>query len=99
MKPDHLTAEVTADSLDGAVEKTITRPDRQPGRLGNRLARMLDRRTFCRAGQPSKPAATPPLDLNERRILHNLFRQETGHESRSKDSTWDCQAVVPQKRG
>ncbi|MEN8728349.1 MAG: hypothetical protein AB1Z51_00945 [Desulfuromonadales bacterium] len=55
MKPDHLTAEVTADS--------------------------------------------PPLNLNERRILHNRFRQETGHESRSKDSTWDCQAVVPQKRG
>lgn len=55
MKPDHLTAEVTA--------------------------------------------ATPPLDLNERRILHNLFQQETGQESRSKDSTWDCRAVVPQKRG
>jgi len=54
MKPDHLTAEVTA--------------------------------------------ATPPLDFNERRILHIPFQQETGHESRSKDSTWDCQAVVPQIR-
>ena len=55
MKPDHLTAEVTA--------------------------------------------ATPPLDLNERRILHNLFQQETGHESLSKASAWNCQAVVRQKRG
>ena len=55
MKPDHLTAEVTADS--------------------------------------------PPLNLNERRILHELFKQEPGLESRTKDHAGDRKVVVLQKRG
>ena len=109
MKPDHLTAEVTADSLNDAVEKTLLQPGCAPaeadievfqvrlagvlGRFGTRQARRMSRS----ASQFVRPAPTPPLTLNERRILHDLFKQPD-LESRSIDHAGDDKAVGLLKR-
>jgi predicted RNA-binding protein Jag len=49
--------------------------------------------------QAGRPATTPPRKLNERRVLHDLFKQNPGPESRSKDHEGDRKVVALQKRG
>ena len=109
MKSDHLTAEVTADSLNDAVEKTLLQPGCTPaeadlkvfqvrfvgvlGRFGTRQARRMSRS----ASQSASPATTPPLNLNEHRILHDLFKQPD-LESRPIDHAGDDKVVVLLKR-
>ena len=109
MKPDHLTAEVTADSLNDAVEKTLLQTGCAPaeayseaflvcfagflGRFGTCQARRMARS----ASQSVSSATTSPLNLNERRILHDLFKQPD-LESRSIDHAGDDKVVVLLKR-
>ena len=61
----------------------------------NQLAHKMTRKVR-RSG---KPATTPPLSLNERRILHELFKQESGLESRSKNHEGDRKVIILQPRG
>lgn len=61
----------------------------------NRLARRMSRKVR----QSGKPASTPPLSLNERRFLHELFKQEPGLESRSKNHEGGRKVIVLQQRG
>lgn len=95
MKPDHLTVEATADSLDEAVEKALSQPGCTRAETGVELARRMTRKMY----QSGRPATTPPLRLNERRILHDLFKQDSGLESRPKEYQGVWKAMVLQKRG
>ena len=47
----------------------------------------------------SKPASTPPLVLSERRILHDLFKQESDLESLSKNHDAGRKIIILQPRG
>jgi spoIIIJ-associated protein len=58
----------------------------------NQLARRMARKVR----QSGKPATSPPLNLNERRFLHGLFKQETGMESRSKNHESGRKVIVLQ---
>jgi len=84
MKPDLLTAEVTTNSY---------RQHRTD--FFNREARRL----ISWVHQAGRPATTPPRKLNERRVLHDLYKQNPGPESRSKDHERDRKVVALQKRG
>ena len=84
MKPDLLTAEVTTNSY---------RQHRTD--VFNREARRL----ISWVHQAGRPATTPPRKLNERRVLYDLFKQNPGPESRSKDHEGDRKVVALQKRG
>jgi len=84
MKPDLLTAEVTTNSY---------RQHRTD--FFNREARRL----ISWVHQAGRPATTPPRKLNERRVLHDLYKQNPGPESRSKDHERDQKVVALQKRG
>ena len=84
MKPDLLTAEVTTNSY---------RQHRTD--FFNREAWRL----ISWVHQAGRPATTPPRKLNERRVLHDLFKQNPGPESRSKDHERDRKVVALQKRG
>jgi len=61
----------------------------------NRLAQRLSQKVR-RSG---KPASTPPLVLSERRILHELFKQESDLESRSKNHEGGRKIIILQPRG
>jgi len=84
MKPDLLTAEVTTNSY---------RQHRTD--FFNREARRL----ISWVHQAGRPATTQPRKLNERRVLHDLSKQNPGPESRSKDHKRDHKVVALQKRG
>jgi spoIIIJ-associated protein len=49
--------------------------------------------------QTGKSATSPPLNLEERRILHELFRNENGMESCSKNHKGQRKIVILQARG
>lgn len=61
----------------------------------NRLARNLSQKVR----KSGKPASTPPLVLSERRILHELFNQESDLESRSKNHEGGRKIIILQTRG
>jgi spoIIIJ-associated protein len=61
----------------------------------HRLAQRMSRKVR----QSGKPASTPPLNLFERRILHELFKLEPGLESHSKSYQKDRKVIVLKKRG
>jgi len=61
----------------------------------NRLARRLTQKVR----NSSKPASTPPLVLSERRILHDLFKQEPDLESLSKNHDAGRKIIILQPRG
>lgn len=61
----------------------------------NRLARRLTQKVR----NSSKPASTPPLVLSERRILHDLFKEEPDMESRSKNHEGGRKIIILQPRG
>ena len=84
MKPDLLTAEVTTNSYRQHRTDCL-----------NRGARRL----ISWVHQAGRPATTPPRKLNERRVLHDLSKQNPGPESRSKDHKRDHKVVALQKRG
>jgi len=84
MKPDLLTSEVTVNSYRQHHTDSL-----------NRRARRL----ISWVHQVGRPATTPPRKLNERRVLHDLFKQNLGFESRSKDHERDRKVVALQKRG
>lgn len=60
-----------------------------------RLARRLSRKVR----ESGKPATTPPLVLSDRRILHELFKQEPGLESHSKNHEGGRKIIILQPRG
>ncbi len=45
-----------------------------------------------------KSASTPPLALNERRVMHELFKQEPDLESRSRNHEGDRKIIILQPR-
>lgn len=59
-----------------------------------RLAQRLTRKVR----QTGKPASTPPLILNERRVLYELFEREKDLESFSKKREAGRKAIVLQRR-
>ena len=84
MKPDLLTAEVTANNYRQHRTDCL-----------NRGARCM----ITWVHQAGRPATTPPRKLKERHVLHDLFKQNPGPESRSKDHERDRKVVALQKRG
>jgi hypothetical protein len=90
MKPDHLTAQVTAESLDVALENALVKLNCT--RAGADIE-------VLRVRQSGRPVTIPPFNFNKRRILHDLFRQTPAFASRSKGHEGDCKVVVLQKRG
>ena len=71
------------------------------GYRGRRLAFLnrLSCRLIRRVRQSGKPANTPPLVLSDRRILHELFKQEPGFESHSKKHEGGRKIITLQLRG
>lgn len=59
----------------------------------------LARRMSNKVRQSGKSATSPPLNLDERRILHGLFRHENGMASCSKNHDGHRKVVVLQARG
>jgi spoIIIJ-associated protein len=86
---DRLTRDRTAIQLD---------VDGYRGRRREFLQK-LARRLSRKVRQSGKPATTPPLILSERRILHELFKQEPGFETHSKNHEGGRKIIVLQKRG
>jgi len=84
MKPDLLAAEVTASNYRQHRTDCL-----------NRGARRL----ITWVHQARRPATTPPRKLNERRVLHDLFKQNPGPESRSEDHERDRKVFALQKWG
>jgi predicted RNA-binding protein Jag len=84
MKPDLLTAEVTVNSYRQHHTDCLNRGVR---------------RLISWVHQAGRPATTPPRKHNERRVLHDFFKQNPGPESRAKDHEGDRRVVVLQKRG
>ncbi len=68
--------------------------ERRQGFLA-RLARRLSRKVR----QTGKSATTPPLVLSDRRVLHELFKQEQGLESHSKNHEGGRKIIILQPRG
>lgn len=60
-----------------------------------RLARSLSQKVR----QSGKPASSPPLVLSDRRILHELFKQEAEFESYSKNHEGGRKVIILQLRG
>ena len=99
----------TLDALQLLVTTITDRltTDRTPLELdiaGYRLKRKeflhsLAQRMSRKVRQSGKPASTPPLNLFERRILHELFKREPGLESHSKSYQKDRKVIVLKKRG
>ena len=84
MKPDLLTAEVTANSYRQHRTDCL-----------NRGAQLL----ISWVHQAGRPATTPPRKLNEHRLLHDLFKQKPGPECRPKGHERGRRVVALQKRG
>jgi len=84
MKPDLLTAKVTADSYRQHRTDFFNR---------------LDRRMIYGVRQTGRPTTTPPLNLNDHHILHDLFKQEPGLDFRLKGYEGARKVVFLQKRG
>ena len=86
---DRLTTDRTPIFLD--VEGYRERRHDFLQQLALRMARKVRR--------SGKPATTPPLNLNERRVLHEIFKQEPGLVSHSKNREGGRKVIVLQARG
>ena len=92
-------------TLVGTMTDRVT-TDRTPllldvdGYRGRRLdyLQRLAEKLIRKVRQSNKPAATPPLIISERRILHELFKQEEGLESHSKNHEGGRKTIVLQLR-
>ena len=99
----------TLDALQGLIGTMTDRltTDRTPifldvdGYRGRRrdFLNRLARRLAHKVRQSGKPASTPPLVLSERRILHELFKQEPDLESRSKNYEGGRKIIIVESRG
>ncbi len=93
-------------SLIGTMTDRLT-TDRTPvlldvdGYRGRRLdfLHRLARRMSLDVHKSGRPASTPPLVITERRILHELFKQEPDLESVSKHHEGGRKVIVLQLRG
>lgn len=93
-------------SLVGTMTDRLT-TDRSPVVLdvdGYRRRRQaflkrLARRLSGKVRQTGKPVSAPPLATSERRILHELFKQEQDLESNSRAFEGDRKVVVLRLRG
>ncbi len=111
MKPDYLTAEVTAERPDDAVEKALeqlgftrTKANSEVFQLHSsgltgRFGKHPVLRVYHRVRQSVRPLSPPPCNFSKRQILSDLCKHETGHEYRSKSHAGDHTVVVLQKRG
>lgn len=61
--------------------------------------RRLAQRLTRKVRQSGRAASSPPLVLSERRILHDLFKQEKDLESRSKNHEGGRKTIILQPRG
>ncbi len=92
-------------TLVGTMTDRVT-TDRTPllldvdGYRGRRLdyLQRLAEKLIRKVRQSNKPATTPPLIISERRILHELFKQEEGLESHSKNHEGGRKTIVLQLR-
>ena len=99
----------TLDALQVLVATMTDRltTDRRPiivdvdGYRGRRrvFLKRLARRLSQKVRQSCQPASTPPLVLNERRFLHELFKQEADLESHSKNFEGGRKIIILQQRG
>jgi spoIIIJ-associated protein len=99
----------TLDALQGLVGSMTDRltTDRTPifldvdGYRGRRrdFLNRLARRLSQKVRQSGKSASSPPLVLSERRILHELFKRESGLESRSQNHDGGRKIIIVQSRG
>jgi len=99
MKPYLMTAEKALATLDCRQVETRFKVVREPSRtLIGQIGKLLARSMSNRVSQPGRPAATPSLNLNEHHVLHDLFKQEIGLESRLKVPEGARKVVILQKR-
>ncbi len=99
----------TLDALQGLVGTMTDRltTDRTPILLdvdGYRERRLdflnnLACRLSQKVRQSGKPASTPPLVLSERRILHELIKQEPDLVTRSKNHDGGRKVIIVESRG
>lgn len=85
---DRLTTDRTPIVLD--IDGYRTRRHDFLQRLAEKMSRKVR--------QSGKSAVTPPLVLSERRILHELFKQDPELESRSRNHEGDRKIIVLQPR-
>jgi spoIIIJ-associated protein len=99
----------TLDALQGLVGSMTDRltTDRTPifldvdgyrGRRRDYLNR-LARRLSQKVRQSGKSVSSPPLVLSERRILHELFKRESGLESHSQNHEGGRKIIIVKSRG
>lgn len=98
----------TLDALQNLVSTMTDRQttDRTPVVLdvdGYRARRheflqLLAEKLMRKVRQSGKTASTPPLVLSERRLMHELFKQEADLESRSRNHEGDRKIIILQPR-
>lgn len=98
----------TLDALQNLVSTMTDRQttDRTPVVLdvdGYRARRheflqLLAEKLMRKVRQSGKSASTPPLVLSERRLMHELFKQEPDLESRSRNHEGDRKIIILQPR-
>jgi len=104
MKQQHLHVEVAAESLDAAVEEALgqldcTRAEVDVDGYRERRRGFLARRLSRKVRQTGKAATILPLVLSDRRVLHELFKQEQGLESHSKYHEGGRKIIILQPLG
>lgn len=87
-----MTDRLTTDRTKISINADGYRERRQD--FLKQLAQRMTRKVI----QTGKPASTPPLNVNERRILHDLFKQEPDLVSRSKNHEGGRKVIILQSR-
>jgi spoIIIJ-associated protein len=87
-----MTDRLTTDRTKISINADGYRERRQD--FLKQLAQRMTRKVI----QTGKPATTPPLNVNERRILHDLFKQEPDLVSRSKNHEGGRKVIILQSR-
>lgn len=88
-----MTDRVTTDRTPIVLDVDGYRARRQD------FLQQLAKRLTKKVRQTGKPAKSPPLSLDERRVLHAFFKQESGLESHSKNHDGGRKVIVLQPRG
>lgn len=88
-----MTDRVTTDRMEIIIDVDGYRARRED--FLHKLAQRLSRKVR----QTGKPAASPPLSLNERRTLHELFKRDQSLETHSKNHDGGRKIIILQKRG
>jgi spoIIIJ-associated protein len=90
--------EIMTDRLTTERTPLLLDVDGYRGRRQTYLAR-LARRMSSEVRQSRKPATSPPLVISERRIVHELFKQESDLEAYSKKHEGGRKTIVLRLRG